>query len=566
MQDKGARYLYNKAFWKTLGTVGLLTLAVSVLGVCFTVAFWSLARASIVGRPTPREATCAALIAGGPQDNAHLIVTKFRDDAQKTVGFTAVPGKDGAWALAYVPLVPDTDDQPRANDVRIVLKSHRARDARELEQLLASESLQGCLLAPALVLPQSNRGQQVLSEAALLRTIAPAIDPNRCWILDVSAEPVSLADDSLWFPLLIGTALFAIAAFNIGRGFDVPRSARGLMIWIGVAALVSVWGWFFVLFYPRGAAVWNGLAPVAGLVFAQAGAGFVLGPTTRWSWAWLKRASQQQLSNTDRVQATETGFLIDDVRYPHELRDERVRGLAAHNDCHYVEQDLHSYTRRITIWFELADKIQEVATEHTLRLGEDDPLGGLFQRLLERLVAPGLASVKQGRVVDGDGWKLDKSGIAIESEVGKYLLVAEISRVEWRDDELCVWRSGDVEAILRVPAGARNAHLLDRLLEDLVDELAAGGSQTSVNEMESGDLGRMLHERRKRLGQFAVELIASAVVVVLLFDSVGRQSNPTLRSCRVRIPCDRLLLALHCSRRHGDSVPRARHHVVLLRP
>ena len=174
--------------------------------------------------------------------------------------------------------------------------------------------------------------------------------------------------------------------------------------------------------------------------------------------------------------------------------------------------------------------------------------------------------MKQGRVVNGDGWKLDKSGIAIESEVGKYLLVAEISRVEWRDDELCVWRSGDVEAILRVPAGARNAHLLDRLLEDLVDELAAGGSQTSVNEMESGDLGRMLHERRKRLGQFAVELIASAVVVVLLSNSVGRQSNPTLRSCRVRIPCDRLLLALHCSRRHGDSVPRARHHVVLLRP
>jgi hypothetical protein len=81
--------------------------------------------------------------------------------------------------------------------------------------------------------------------------------------------------------------------------------------------------------------------------------------------------------------------------------------------------------------------------------------------------------------------------------------------------------------ILRVPTDARNTHLLDRLLDGLVDESAAGGHRTAaVNKTESDDLGRVLHERRKHLGQLAVELIASAVVVLLLSTQLAGNRIP----------------------------------------
>jgi hypothetical protein len=105
-----------------------------------------------------------------------------------------------------------------------------------------------------------------------------------------------------------------------------------------------------------------------------------------------------------------------------------------------------------------------------------------------------VADREAGRPLEGDGWLLDRTGLTHGSGPDEATIpVPAVAAVDIIDGKVCVWRAGDAEPAVRVPAGSPNALLLSHLLGR---ELAARPPAPD----DGPGLGRVIFQRDHSIG------------------------------------------------------------------
>lgn len=145
----------------------------------------------------PQTLSCAELAAKGPGDNAHVVLTDFLLCDQAFIYETKSKSKSSEWKRVWVPLVPRDGDYvrkilamanpdgplPPPTDIRVLLKTSRVKDARELDPLGSSKSLTGLI---------TNKIDSLgTKERKMLEESYPGIDFTKCYILDHDRKPAS---------------------------------------------------------------------------------------------------------------------------------------------------------------------------------------------------------------------------------------------------------------------------------------------------------------------------------------------------------------------------------------
>jgi hypothetical protein len=80
--------------------------------------------------------------------------------------------------------------------------------------------------------------------------------------------------------------------------------------------------------------------------------------------------------------------------------------------------------------------------------------------------------------------------VAVKS-VPEPLRIDDLSAVDVYDNQLCIWRRGIDEAVVRLPVKSRNVHLLQSLLSERIAQ-----SQEAAGTAAGDGLGRVLFERK----------------------------------------------------------------------
>lgn len=173
---------------------------------------WQEFRLSRVSKADPQTLTCEALGRDGPGENAHVVLT---DHLLLTHSFVYSSRKD-EWTEAWIPAVPrggeyhrkvaalvaadgDAGKLPPPDDLRVIVRVARPKDASTIDRLAEADTLRGLVINEVRGIPAKSRD--------LLATSYPGIDLGRCWILEVDRKPTSA-----------GLGLGAIAASVVGLG------------------------------------------------------------------------------------------------------------------------------------------------------------------------------------------------------------------------------------------------------------------------------------------------------------------------------------------------------------
>jgi predicted Zn finger-like uncharacterized protein len=182
-------------------------------------------------REEPQIVTCEKLVAQGPGDNVHIVLTDFvllpdyvysqKTDRWSGAWVPAVPHQAVGAALAQalnvgVAELPSIDDdrkdkalaQLRSSDFnfKIVVAFPKADGKRYMERIFDAETVEGLLMVDGYLttLDKESRG--------LLETSYPRADLKHCWVLVEGRSPASLAKARGYQFGGVGLVLFALVA------------------------------------------------------------------------------------------------------------------------------------------------------------------------------------------------------------------------------------------------------------------------------------------------------------------------------------------------------------------
>jgi hypothetical protein len=254
----------------------------------------------------------------------------------------------------------------------------------------------------------------------------------------------------------------------------------------------SVANWPFVLltltaFLFLGMGVFAGVeqeAVLAGILSAVGLCLLILSPLLR------HRQKRQRMW----VQDLETGFKVIDFIGERDFRDDQVLSSALVLKNNYSGGVFKSTTRQFRVWLTSPDPQPELLEmTNTIPLQESDPLADFIDRLNNRLYEQAKQDWAAGQPVLGECWALQGDRLTVKlNKAETVCTLAELTAVEVVEDHVCLWRQGQDEAFVRVPATTANAYLLNRLINE---QLAQRPKQEDQPPPE-GKLGRILFERK----------------------------------------------------------------------
>jgi len=154
-------------------------------------------------------------------------------------------------------------------------------------------------------------------------------------------------------------------------------------------------------------------------------------------------------------------------------------------------------------------------------LGQTDPLNGVIERLLNRVLDSARTELKNGRSVQGPGWELreDRFDSNKPGREPRSLPIADISAVAEFDGDLCLWVRGVDEPAVRIPVNGPNTIVLERLLDEKLQQRPA------KPEADTQGLGRVLFERKPR-GRTLVLVFAVCAGVLGMLAGIGPFIGP----------------------------------------
>jgi hypothetical protein len=133
------------------------------------------------------------------------------------------------------------------------------------------------------------------------------------------------------------------------------------------------------------------------------------------------------------------------------------------------------------------------------------------------------SNMQTGRPVLGECWTLEGGQLSVRQTDGSIACrIEDVVAVDVVDSQVCIWRSGVVAPVARVPAKSANAYLLHHLL---LDRLAQRPTAATVPSEES--LGRLIFERKTSKGNL-VALVLVTVGFAVLAVIVGLKGFPQI--------------------------------------
>jgi hypothetical protein len=189
----------SKAYWLFLGGAVCL-----ILGTTGTVLGIKNLQIALRYSKTPQEITYADLIAHGPGENVHIVLTDFTPCRE---GAVVHPGQDGKWFQVYLPVGPANRTGPlAAGEIGAILVLRSIHDDKELDRAVAWTRLTGIV--------ESQGG---FSHSRELQSFNPGIALNQCWEIVEEHNPWSVLD-AIW------AMVFSLPGFALG-GYLFVRAA-----------------------------------------------------------------------------------------------------------------------------------------------------------------------------------------------------------------------------------------------------------------------------------------------------------------------------------------------------
>lgn len=454
-----------------------------------------------------QRTSCADLLGDLPSRPTLLEVHDYRtDDELMDAAVHIINGAGGSnW---YVPLVPVEETGEIEFGESPVLVRLSESEFEDFEQ----GTFRGMLKYPACDVPLLSGS----GESALLEKRPDLVDRQHGWIL------LGWSDNAGLDPLSMGLPLVMFVGFcTLFGGMLVgPLDDRGKRLNVGIVGVSLIaFGIGWLLYNPRLTPLLNGLLPGTALYCA------VFGTALCIVFAFgLARAS----ANRQRLRANEgligehaggapfeilaDGFIIRDQRGERRYRDRDVRGIV-HVKRQQIGRDggVSRYDRELTLRIRTEAKEEVQRLKHGYRVGEQDTLEPFGERILSGLVERTWHELGAGGRLTVGGWTLDRDQLTFESG-GRFETVPlkELTAVEEQDACLHAWRRGVDRPFLEISLLEENGEVMMGVLRRHLAEYGA-----AADNAFTGELGRMLFERRKTSKKAVGEAVALFVIVVL---------------------------------------------------
>lgn len=192
------------------------------------------------------------------------------------------------------------------------------------------------------------------------------------------------------------------------------------------------------------------------------------------------------------VQITPDGFIVRDRYGEREYTDMAVLCASLYSQSHYTNGERRATTRTFEVWVETEEgSAERIRMRNRFAVGHSDPLGLLIDRILGHLYDQASAALSDGESFEGQGWALNsREFVSTQKRQSVTIGLGELTAADVFDDDLCIWRSGNDEPVVRIPMSAANAPVLLTLLRERTVV------PTAVETGETGGLGRVLFERK----------------------------------------------------------------------
>lgn len=217
-----------------------------------------------------------------------------------------------------------------------------------------------------------------------------------------------------------------------------------------------------------------------GWIFAASGAALGLMLECRALWKRMNRRW---------VEIRPDGFVVSRRGERRDYGDGDVDAVAYASYLSLVNGSVEGTVRRFKLW--LCGAARPLTMENRLAPGARDPLQELIDRLIDAAVARAEEQLRQGGAIEGANWRLDSA--ALHADRARPIALSDLSAVEERDGNVCVWRRGESNAALKIRVDGRNAAVLLRVLRT---RLAERPEREAAAGLAAGALGRVLFERR----------------------------------------------------------------------
>jgi hypothetical protein len=264
--------------------------------------------------------------------------------------------------------------------------------------------------------------------------------------------------------------------------------------------------WDFTLLLVVGIGLLVGAAAAAGfgqvlvaVLLGLAGCGCVLG-------AVLGR--RHRVQRRQWVQDLGDGFLVIDQAGERRFADDDVVSMALTRKNNYVNGLPTSETRGFLVWLASDEPVPEaLEMVNTIKTGAADPLAGLVNRIGDLLFRRAADDLAAGQAVLGECWSLQKDTLTVRTQGAEIACpLADLAALDFVDQDICLWRTGQDEAFARVPKKSANAYVLSRLLAEKLAQRPPAGPPP-----ENAGLGRVIFERRPRRGTVVGLLVLGVV-------------------------------------------------------
>ena len=219
-----------------------------------------------------------------------------------------------------------------------------------------------------------------------------------------------------------------------------------------------------------------------------------------------------------QIEICPDGFLVRKHAGEREFADDQVICASLSFRPNYTDGILTSTTRTFDVWVESETEPESIKMVNRLAVGTADPLAPLIERITAHLYTRAKSALEAGQSFEGEGWTLHASELVVHSgRSSESVRFDSLAAADVFDNQLCVWKHGQDEPVLRIPATSANTPILLKLLRE---RIVVGDEK---DEVPAGDgLGRVLFERKPgRPAMAALWLMPPAALGAILVAAVS---------------------------------------------
>lgn len=193
-----------------------------------------------------------------------------------------------------------------------------------------------------------------------------------------------------------------------------------------------------------------------------------------------------------RVEIRPEGFAVRNRAGEREFADDQVICASLSLVPNFTNGILKSTTRTFDVWVETEPEPERIKVLNRLAVGAADPLAPLIERITEHLYARANAALEAGQPFEGEGWTLHPKELVVHlRHTPEAVRFDSLAAADVFDNQLCVWKDGQDEPVLRIPVTSANTPVLLRLLRERIASRRGAGEPPA-----GGGLGRILFERK----------------------------------------------------------------------